>query len=204
MAKLKKPIVVKNYSRTFPINIGIINKNQFTFSGVNNIIEEVIERIESSTQTLNQLREESFRTKSIKEAAAAGQRREVLIKTTIETMVMEGIKIAEQEQLQAQALYDFIMGMIVEVLVLPSGVPRDDWVSDQLYYQEIANIVMSGIQSGGALSGKEFENNFVNNLNLYDLNAAYFSDFIGPVVEGNISSLNMNVYTARQLARSYI
>lgn len=209
--KLKKPIVVKNYSRTFPINVGIINKNVYQFDGLNVVLEDVVDRVESSTQTLNQLQQESSRIDSVKDAVAAGERRDILLKTTIETMVMEGLKIVEQEQLQMQALYDFIMAMIVEVLILPSGVPRDKWISNQLYYQDSTNIVMSGIQSGGALSGQEFENNFVNNLNFYNLNSAYYSDFVSPFTKADSSnsfnsfnSINRNVYSARTLARNYI
>ncbi len=207
---LKKALSIKTFRKKFVIDTGIINVFDFNFGGLQipEIDEEVAERVGAYARDLQNL-QTNAKTEDLIESS---MRRNEIKKDVFDALVHQGTLIAEQEQLVTQALYDFIMGMIMEVLVLPSGIPRDDWSNNQNYFQHITNMVMSSIQTNGATSGLQFENNFMSNMAFYATNSSYYNDFYDniSIPQRNIStnainsSINTNVYNVKNLIRGII
>jgi hypothetical protein len=207
---LKRAISSKIFSKKFVIDTGIINVFDFNFGGLQipEIDEDVAQRVAETTRDLQNL-QTNAKTEDLIESS---MRRNEIKKDVFDALVDQGTLIAEQEQLVTQALYDFIMGMIMEVLVLPSGIPRDDWSNNQDYFQHVTNMVMSSIQTNGATSGLQFENNFMSNMAFYATNSSYYNDFYDSITipKPNIStnainsSINNNVYNVKNLIRGII
>tara|TARA_A100001015_G_C15038536_1_gene737924 strand:- start:3467 stop:4117 length:651 start_codon:yes stop_codon:yes gene_type:complete len=207
---LKRALSIKTFRKKFVIDTGIINVFDFNFGGLQipEIDEQVAQRVAETTRDLQNL-QTNAKTEDLIESS---MRRNEIKKDVFDALVLQGTLIAEQEQLVTQALYDFIMGMIMEGLVLPSGIPRDDWSNNQDYFQHVTNMVMSSIQTNGETSGLQFQNNFMSNMAFYATNSSYYNDFYDSITipKPNISTnainspINTNVYNVKNLIRGII
>ena len=172
--RIKNKMVLKSFNDKFDITVPIISEvdYDFDFIEVPTVDEDVAARNLEYAETVRDLQENPGMQKLIEDS----MNRNRIQKQLLDLMIQEGIKQAEEQQLATQALYDFIMGMIFEYLVMPAGIPRDDWSNNQNYFQNLTNMVMAGVQTGGQTQGTDFRNNYVNNLLYYQTNQAYYND----------------------------
>ena len=176
---IKNKSVSKVFSNYFDINVPVISTVDYDFDylQVPVIDNDAAARVLEYSKTVQDLQENPGMKKMIEESMA----RNTIQKQLLDLMVAEGMKQAEESQLQTQALFDYIMGMIFEYLVQPAGIPRDDWSINQDYFQSLTNMVMSAVQTGGETQGMDFRNNFVNNLSYYQTNQGYYNDYAAPM-----------------------
>lgn len=190
---IKRPSVTKYFRNTIDINVPIIGTSEYDFDDLDtpspSSTGSTIMDANEYAETVRALQERPGMQKLIEDS----MNRNKIEKQVLDVMIQEGIKQAEEQQLATQALYDYIMGMIFEYLVMPAGIPRDDWSINQNYFQNLTNMIMSGVQTGGQTEGMAFRNNFVSNLSYYQTNQAYYNDYAAPMV---------NIVTQQSLAQS--